>query len=61
MPLTSMTKILPHAIANKYGVGAFNPVDYNSMKAIVAAAEASTERYHPPLCAQCADACTELV
>ena len=40
MPLTSMTKILPHAIANKYGVGAFNPVDYNSMKAIVAAAEA---------------------
>ena len=40
MPLTSMKQILPHAVAGGYGVAAFNPVDYNSAKAMVDAAAA---------------------
>ncbi len=40
MPLTSMKQILTHAVAGGYGVAAFNPVDYNSAKAMVDAAVA---------------------
>jgi ketose-bisphosphate aldolase len=39
MPLTSMSQMLIDARANKYAVGAFNILDYNSMKAVVEAAE----------------------
>ena len=39
MPLVSMNRILATAAEEGYAVGAFNPVDYASMKAIVRAAE----------------------
>lgn len=39
MPLTSIKPILRAARQNGYAVGAFNPVDYGTMKAIVRAAE----------------------
>ncbi len=39
MPLVSMNRILAVAAQEGYAVGAFNPVDYASMKAIVRAAE----------------------
>ena len=39
MPLVSMNRILATAAKEGYAVGAFNPVDYASMKAIVRAAE----------------------
>lgn len=41
MPLVSMKPVLAAAKRAGFGVGAFNPVDYNSMKAIVRAAEAA--------------------
>ncbi len=40
MPLVTMKPILAAAREGSYAVGAFNPVDYGTMKAIVAAAEA---------------------
>lgn len=39
MPLLSMKPILAAARENGYAVGAFNPVDYGTMKAIVEAAD----------------------
>jgi len=39
MPLVNMKQLLLDAREGGYAVGAFNPVDYNSMKAIVTAAE----------------------
>ncbi len=39
MPLVSINRILAEAAEEGYAVGAFNPVDYASMKAIVHAAE----------------------
>lgn len=39
MPLTNMTSMLQTARQEKYAVGAFNILDYNSMKAVVDAAE----------------------
>ncbi|APE27166.1 class II fructose-bisphosphate aldolase [Aurantiacibacter gangjinensis] len=39
MPLVSITPVLRHALENGYAVAAFNPVDYNSMSAMVAAAD----------------------
>jgi len=39
MPLVSMKPILEAARREGYAVGAFNPVDYNSMRAMVRAAE----------------------
>lgn len=39
MPLVSMKGMLRDALRNGRAVGAFNPVDYNSMRAIVRAAE----------------------
>ena len=39
MPLVSMNGILAAAAKEGYAVGAFNPVDYASMKAIMCAAE----------------------
>lgn len=39
MALENMTNMLKKAMDNKYAVGAFNIIDYNSMKAVVAAAE----------------------
>jgi ketose-bisphosphate aldolase len=39
MPLVSMNRVLAAAAKEGYAVGAFNPVDYASMKAIVCAAE----------------------
>ena len=39
MPLVPMKKMLQVAREGNYAVGAFNPVDYSSCKAIVAAAE----------------------
>lgn len=40
MALESMTRMLQQARANAYAVGAFNILDYNSMKAVVDAATA---------------------
>jgi len=40
MALENMSKMLRKAKAQKYAVGAFNILDYNSMKAVVEAAEA---------------------
>ena len=39
MPLVTMKEMLEAAKENNYAVGAFNILDYNSMKAVVAAAE----------------------
>jgi ketose-bisphosphate aldolase len=39
MPLENMKSMLNKAAAGKYAVGAFNMLDYNSTKAVVAAAE----------------------
>jgi len=39
MPLVNMTQMLAEAKRNKYAVGAFNIVDYNSTLAVVRAAE----------------------
>jgi len=39
MPLENMKDMLAKASANKYAVGAFNILDYNSTKAVVRAAE----------------------
>jgi len=39
MPLENMKGILGEARENKYAIGAFNILDYNSMKAVVSAAE----------------------
>lgn len=39
MPLVSIKPILAEARKNGYAIGAFNPVDYGTMKAIVRAAE----------------------
>jgi ketose-bisphosphate aldolase len=39
MPLENMKAMLSKAAAGKYGVGAFNILDYNSAKAVVSAAE----------------------
>jgi len=39
MPLENMKAMLSKAAASKYGVGAFNILDYNSAKAVVSAAE----------------------
>lgn len=39
MPLTNMKKMLKKAHGEKYAVGAFNILDYNSMKAVTDAAE----------------------
>jgi len=39
MPLVNITPVLAEAKAQSYAVAAFNPVDYASMKAMVAAAE----------------------
>lgn len=39
MPLENMNSMLKKASEQKYGVGAFNILDYNSTKAIVSAAE----------------------
>lgn len=41
MPLEPMTKMLRAARAGGYAVGAFNILDYNSMRAVVRAAEAA--------------------
>ncbi|MCG8443659.1 MAG: class II fructose-bisphosphate aldolase [Caulobacterales bacterium] len=38
MPLVSITPVLAQALADNYAVAAFNPVDHNSMRAMVAAA-----------------------
>lgn len=38
MPLVSIKPVLAQALADKYAVAAFNPVDFNSMSAMVAAA-----------------------
>ena len=38
MPFVNMTKMLQKA-RGKYAVGAFNILDYNSMKAVIKAAE----------------------
>jgi ketose-bisphosphate aldolase len=40
MPLVNLKPVLAQAKANEYAVAAFNPVDYLSMRAMVAAAEA---------------------
>jgi ketose-bisphosphate aldolase len=40
MPLVNLKPVLAEAKANGYAVAAFNPVDYASMKAMIAAAEA---------------------
>jgi ketose-bisphosphate aldolase len=40
MPLVNMNAMLTEAAAGRYAVGAFNILDYNSTKAVVAAAEA---------------------
>lgn len=40
MPLVSLKPVLRHALENRYAVAAFNPVDYNSMRAMIAAADA---------------------
>jgi ketose-bisphosphate aldolase len=39
MPLKNMNAMLSKAAAGKYGVGAFNILDYNSARAVVSAAE----------------------
>jgi fructose/tagatose bisphosphate aldolase len=39
MPLVNLKPVLAEAKAQGYAVAAFNPVDYASMKAMVAAAE----------------------
>ncbi len=39
MPLVSMKDMLAHASERGYAVGAFNPVDYASLKAMIEAAE----------------------
>jgi ketose-bisphosphate aldolase len=39
MPLTNMSQMLKEARERKYGVGAFNILDYNSMKAVIETAE----------------------
>ena len=39
MPLENMKAMLAKAAAGRYGVGAFNILDYNSAKAVVSAAE----------------------
>ena len=39
MPLENMKSMLKKAAEHRYGVGAFNILDYNSTKAVVAAAE----------------------
>jgi ketose-bisphosphate aldolase len=39
MPLTNMSQMLKKARERKYGVGAFNILDYNSMKAVIETAE----------------------
>lgn len=39
MPLESMTRMLRQARTEQYAIGAFNILDYNSMKAVVDAAE----------------------
>jgi len=39
MTMVNMTHMLGHAKENKYAIGAFNILDYNSMKAVVDAAE----------------------
>jgi len=39
MPLENMKRMLAKASAEKYAVGAFNILDYNSTKAVVSAAE----------------------
>jgi len=39
MPLVNMKAMLSKAVAGKYGVGAFNILDYNSAQAVVSAAE----------------------
>ena len=48
MPLVSMKGMLRDALRGGYAVGAFNPVDYNSMRAIIRAAE----RLEAPVVAQ---------
>ena len=42
MPLVNLKPVLAQAKANEYAVAAFNPVDYLSMRAMVAAAEAES-------------------
>lgn len=39
MPLVNLKPLLAEAKANRYAVAAFNPVDYASMRAMIAAAE----------------------
>ena len=42
MPLVSMGPLLRHARANRYGIAAYNMIDYNSARAIIGGAKSST-------------------
>ena len=42
MPLVSMAPLLRHARANRYGIAAYNMIDYNSARAVIGGDRKST-------------------